>query len=267
MLLSPKHNPTIPQIILATGHWKNKWSIVSSNFTGVSAVLNPRGWELLTLVANPLELQKATFSTAQPDRLNKIWRISSLKYFFDNFLRIFFRKVPNNPIIQISNYLKKIGLYPLLVWSLSGGLCVLCSLIQPMSSCHLVEVWLSLSGFGLLNLASGLRLRLERGDTLGRAVFDASLQFLFGDATAQPGMVECSVKPTRCHWNKWVSQKDHSSIALEKGNRGNCRCKGSEDEDIHRDPGTCRKKSKNADSVKEEEGENFLKMSSLLKTN
>ena len=76
---------------------------------------------------------------------------------------------------------------------------MLCSLIQPMSSCHLVEVWLSLSGFGLLNLASGLRLRLERGDTLGRAVFDALLQFLFGDATAQPGMVECSVKPIRCH--------------------------------------------------------------------
>ena len=69
----------------------------------------------LTLVANPLELQKATFSTARPDRLNKFWRISSLEYSFDNFLRIFFRKVPNNPIIQISNYLKKFGLYPLLV--------------------------------------------------------------------------------------------------------------------------------------------------------
>ena len=61
-----------------------------------------------------------------------------------------------------------------------------------MSSCHLVEVWLSLSGFGLLNLASGLRLRLERGDTLGRAVFDALLQFLFGDAGAErPGPAAC----------------------------------------------------------------------------
>jgi hypothetical protein len=34
-------------------------------------------------------------------------------------------------------------------------------------------------------------------------------------------------------------------------------------EDIHRDPATSMKKSKNADNLKEEEGENFLKMSSL----